>query len=454
MFKKVDATRGSMVKAIFAFSIPLVITTIVQDLFSVVDKTVLGNMAGTEAVAAVGATGAVTSLIINGAVGLSAGTTLVLSRFWGQRDEEKISATIDTSLLTAVGLGVLVAIIGIFLAPIFLTVTNCPESCFDGALLYIRIYLSATPVTLFYNYGSAVLRTMGDSKRPLLYILIGGVVNVVLNIILCILLPQKVAAVAIATVASVLVGAFLVARRLCTLEQAYARVVIRKMRFDPASFSRIFRFGIPTAISRLVLPLGNLQITSAINSYGVEAIAGNSAAISVCGVGLAFSGGFSSAASIFIGQNIGAKKPERVRSAFWYSTLLSVLISGSVGVLLFLTGEFWIGLILGFDETNAIQYGMLRLVYVCLPLLFQAVMGTMGGAVGAFGYTGIRSISNVVFTLVFRVVWMQFVYPLHQTYGMVMQCFLVSWLLNLAFYAVLFSAVYYRYMKKGICKKV
>ena len=454
MLKKVDATQGSMIKAIFTFSIPMILAAIAQDLFSVADKAVLGQMAGNGELAAVGATGAITSLIINGAIGISSGTTIVLARFWGQKDKEKIRSTIDTALITGVGFGVIVAIVGFFLAPIFLKATSCPAECFDGALLYIRIYLSAAPITLFYNYGSSVLRTMGDTQRPLIYILLGGVVNVILNVILCLILPQKVAAVAIATVASKLVGGLLVARRLCRLEEDYARVVIRKMRFDFHSFVRIFRFGIPTAISNLVLPLGNLQITSAINSYGIEAIAGNSASLSVNSVAYAFATGFSTATSTFMGQNIGAKKTSRVKKAFWCSTTLNVLICGLVGVIMFLSGRFWLGLIVGFDEVNAINYGMIRLSYVCAFVFVHAINSSFGGAIQAFGYASIRSISNVAFNLGFRVIWMQFIYPLNQTFGMIMQCFLVSWILNMTFYAVLFTIIYIRYMKKGICKRV
>ena len=454
MLKKVDATQGSMVRSILTFSIPLIIATIAQDLFTIADKAVLGNMAGRVDVAAIGATGAITSLIINGAVGLSTGTTIVLARFWGQKNKEKIRSTIDTAIITSLGLGAIVAILGFFLAPLFLTATGCPEECYKGALLYIRIYISAAPITLFYNYGSAILRTTGDTKRPLIYILTGGVVNVGLNVILCFILPQKVAAVAIATVASKLTSALMVAKRLCNLEEDYARVSIRNMRFDFESFSRIFRFGIPTAISNLVLPLGNLQITSAINSYGVNAIAGNSAGVSICSVAYAFSTGFSASTSTFIGQNIGAKKPERVKKAFLCSAAMNLLSSGLVGVLLFLTGRFWIGMIIGFDEISAINYGMIRLSYVCLPVFVHAINASLGGAIQAFGYASLRSISNVAFNLGFRVIWMQLIYPFNPTFSMVMFCFLVSWLLNMLFYAGIFSVVFTRYMKKGICKKV
>ncbi|MBQ7338417.1 MAG: MATE family efflux transporter [Clostridia bacterium] len=454
MLKKTDATQGPIIKAIITFSIPLILATIAQNLFAIADKAVLGNMAGNVDVAAIGATGSITSLIINGAVGLSSGTTIILARYWGQRNEEKIRSTVDTALLTAVGLGVIVAIAGFFLTPIFLTATDCPAECYDGAMLYMRIYISAAPITLFYNYGSAILRTIGDTQRPLIYILTSGVVNVVLNVILCLVLPQKVAAVAIATVASKLVSSVLVARRLSRLEEDYIRVSFRKLRFDPSSFLRIFRFGIPTSISGLMFPLAGLQIVPAINSYGVAAIAGNSAASSIDSIAMAFTSGFGTATSTFVGQNIGARKVDRVKKSFWYSMGLNVLIGGSVGLMLFLCGRFLIGMIIGHDELETIDYGMIRLAHISLFIFIQAINSSIGGALQAFGYAALRSISNVAFTLGFRIVWMQFIYPLHKSFDTIMLCFTMSYVLNMLFYIVFFAVVYYRYTKKGICKKI
>ena len=184
MLKKVDATKGPLLKLIFIYTIPLILSTILQNLFEVADKAVLGNMAGSVAVAAIGATGTVTSLIISGAVGLSTGTSIILARYIGQKNDEKIRTTIDTSLIAGVSLGLIVAVAGFFVAPLFLTATKCPAECYDGALIYMRIYLAAAPASLLYNYGSAILRTLGDTQRPLVYISIAGVVNVVLNVIL------------------------------------------------------------------------------------------------------------------------------------------------------------------------------------------------------------------------------------------------------------------------------
>ena len=451
--KKVDATQGPLLKLIFSFAIPLMLTTIAQDLFNIADKAVLGNMAGNTAVAAVGATGTITSLIINGAVGLSTGTSIVLARFIGQKNEKNIRTTIDTALLTSVMLGVIVAVAGVILAPFFLTATNCPKECYDGALLYIRIYISAAPFTLLYNYSAAILRTLGDTQRPLMYIITGGIVNVVLNVILCLILPQKVAAVAIATVASKIISAFLATRRLCRLEDS-TRVSIPKMRFDLKSFALIFRFGIPVSVSNMILPFANLQIVSAINSFGVDAVAGFSASSSAGSIIGAIAAGFGSATTTFMGQNIGAKNVDRVKKSFWYSLGLNVLISGALGVLVFLSGRFWIGLIIGFDATAAIEYGMIRMFYVTLFMFISAANRSFNGALQAFGYPFLTSVSNIVFSLGFRILWMQLIYPKSPTFSMINACFTVSWTLNMIFYGIFFACVYTRYVKKGICKTI
>ena len=451
--KRVDATQGSLTKSIFTYTIPLILSTILQSLFGIADKAVLGNMAGHSAVAAIGATGTVTELIINGAVGLSAGTAIVLARFVGQKDEKNIRETIDTSLITSVAFGLIVAVAGFILAPVFLTVTNCPEECYDGALLYMRIYLAAAPASLLYNYGSAILRTLGDTKRPLAYITAAGVVNVVLNIILCFILQEKVAAVAIATVASKLISAFLVLRQICKLEDG-AHIQIKKMRFRFSAFSRILRFGIPASISSLVIPLGSLQVVTAINSFGADAIAGSSAASSVNSIAQAFSGGFGAATTTFMGQNIGAKDVNRVKKSFWYFLGFNVLITGTLGVLTYLTGELWISIIIGKSSPAAINYGMTRMFHVTLFMFVNAINQVLSHAIQAFGYPMITSVTNIAFTLGFRILWMQFVYPLKPGFSTVVLCFTVSWILNMIFCAIFTSIVYLRYTKKGICKKI
>ena len=453
MAKKVDATNGNLVKLIFTYTLPLIFSTILQNMFNITDKAVLGNMAGSTAVAAIGASGVVTSLIINGAVGLSTGTSIILARFVGQKDKDKIKQTIDTSLMTGAIIGLILAIAGVVLSPMILKATECPAECYDGAVLYMRICLAGAPATLLYNYGSAILRTLGDTRKPLLYITVAGITNVTLNVILCLILPQKVMAVAIATVASKIISVILVLRRIARFDKSFA-LHLPNMCFHAPTFTKIIRFGIPSSLSSLMVPLSNLQITPAINSFGVAAVAGNSAAASIQTIASAFSNGFGIATTTFVGQNIGAKQPERVKKSFWLLLGFNFLITGTLGVIFYFSGRFWLGVILGFSETAAIEYGMIRLLHVCLFIFILSINNVLSHAIQAFGYPLFTSISSITFTLGFRVLWMLLVYPHFPTFDMIMLCYLVSWSLNMLLYATFFAVIYRRYTKKGICKKI
>lgn len=450
--RKVDTTQGNLVKLIFIYTIPLMLTTMIQHFFTFVDTAVLGNMADTAAVASVSATNTIISLVLNGITGLATGTNIVLARYIGQKDQEKMRSTIDTSLLTGVGFGIVVAVVGILLAPILMRLVDCPEACFDGAVLYLQIYIAAAPITLLYNYGAAILRTMGETQRPLFYISVSGIANVVLNIILCFVLEQKVAAVAIATVVSKLISAALVFHRLCHLENGM-QVSVKKMRFNFQAFKNIIRFGIPTSISNLLFPIANLQVVPAINSFGVDAVAGNGAGTQIHQIMSAFTSSFSHATTTFMGQNIGACNKERVKKSFWYCLGFGFLITAAFGTFFHLTGRVWLGLILGKSAQAAIDYGMIRLFVVTQFTFISLVNNVLLHALQAFGYPFFGSISSIFFTLGFRVLWMQLLYPRFQTFEAVMACFVVSWALNAAFNAI-FVAVLYRRYNKGIYKKI
>ena len=450
--RKIDATSGPLMKLMIIYTIPLIISSLIQHLFTIVDQAVLGHMADTSAVASVGASGNITTLIINGFIGLSSGATLALARYVGQQNEEKIRKTIDTSLVSGLGFGVIVGIFGYALSPMLLDLTLCPKECYDGALLYLRIRFIFAPVELFNNYGTGILRTLGDTRRPLIYVTAGGLVNVVLNVILCLILPQKVAAVAIATVMSHVVSAVCIMWRLCHWEDS-ARVTVSKMALDKDTFKLIIKLGIPVAIYHLIFPLANLQITPAVNSFGVDSTAGRSAANSIYNLASAFTAGFGVATTTFIGQNLGAKQYDRVKLSFRYSLIFNVLISGGLGAVCYLTGETLLGLVLGKGATAAIGFGMIYLFYVSLFSFVSAANTTLRSTVQAYGYPTLASISSVFFTLVFRVIWMQFIYPLNPTYPMIMLCFTVSWTLNCIFLSASTAVLNYRF-NKGIYKEI
>lgn len=450
--RKVDATQGNLVKLIFIYTIPLILTNIIQHLFTLVDTAVLGNMADTIAVASVGATTTITSLVLNGITGLSAGISIVLARYIGQKNEQKIRTTIDTALLTGVGFGAIVAVLGVIFAPALLAFIDCPAECFNGAVLYLQIIIAAAPITMLYNYGAAIMRTMGDTQRPLTYITVSGLVNVGLNVILCKVLTEKVAAVAIATVASKIISAALVFHRLCHLENG-RQVSVKKMRFDTKSFRSIIQYGIPSAISTLLYPIANLQVVPAINSFGVDAVAGNSAATHLQNIANSFTTGFSHATTTFMGQNIGAEKKARVKDSFWYCLGFGILITGVIGTFFHLSGELWLSLILGNSAEVAISYGMIRLFYITQFMFISLTNNVLLHALQAYGYPLFGSISSILFTLGFRVFWMQVIYPKNPSFDMVMLCFTVSWTLNMIFNAI-FVGIFTKRYSKGIYKKI
>ena len=252
--KRIDATSGAIIPQILRYSYPLILSTLVQSLFSAVDVAVLGNMADSTAVAAVGATGSVTSLIINAFVGFSSGTKILLARFIGARDQERIRHTTDTAVLLSVICGLIVAALGWVFSPAILRLTNCPESCFDGAVLYLRIYFTAAPAILLYNFCGSILTASGNTRSPLLYMLLGGGLNLVLNVILCLILPNKVLAVAIATVASQILGAVLTLTRLCSGKDA-VRLRPLQMRWSNRVFGKILTQGLPIGLVNVLYPL-------------------------------------------------------------------------------------------------------------------------------------------------------------------------------------------------------
>ena len=449
--KHVDATRGSLVRAIILYTVPLIFSTLIQSLFNAVDIVVLGNMASSNAVASVGATTTINHLIVNTFVGLSGGTKIILARQVGAKDRDGARKTVEASLLSALGLGIVILIAGMFLSPLFLGWTKCPVECFDGAVLYLRIYMLAAPAVLLYNFGAAILRACGDTQRPLYYIILCGLLNVILNIILCLILPQKVAAVAIATAASQYLGAFLVIRRLCVADDL-CKVILSQIRWHTASFVQIMRYGVPLALNQALYPLANLQIQSAINSYGVSAVAGSSAATTVDSFSSSFIGSFGTTTTAFMGQNLGAEKHDRVKRSFWNCLIMAVTIGIVTGSFFYLTGRFWLRFILT-DDLVAIEYAMIKIRFITLFGSISAANSVLSHAIQSFGYPTFSAVNSISFVFVFRMIWMLTVYPKHQTFEWLMVCFTVSWSLMLLCNMIMFSVIYKRY-QKGKYKKL
>ena len=303
---------------------------------------------------------------------------------------------------------------------------------------------------MLYNFGSAILQVSGDSQRPLYYMLFSGALNVALNFALCFIMTEKVAAVAIATAVSQLAGAVLVMLRLCRTDGP-CRLRLRHLTWSNAAFGKIMKNGIPIGLSSALYPLANLQIQSAINSLGAATMAGNSAAISIESiVSTATVTPWASSATVFVGQNLGAKNQTRVKKTILYTLLLAVGLSCLLCGISFLFSRQLLSLYI--NEEAAIAAGQIRMIYVLLPYAICAINSVLSHVIQAFGYSLFSTVNSVVSVLIFRMIWMAWIYPLYPTYACLCQCYLVSWFFILAVNVSFTLYLYHGKFKKGKLK--
>ena len=438
-------TKGPLLKSIIRFAIPIMIATIVQNLFHSADMIILGNMADSTAVASVGATANIISLVVQGFIALSFGTSVLLAQAIGAGDERRIKKIVDTSIYFSVACGLFVALVGNIISVPLLRALECPQDCFDDAVVYLRIYMCGAPAMLVYNFGAAILRAEGDSRRPLMHAVISGLVNVGLNIVLCLFMTEKVAAVAISTVVSQLVGSFLVIWRL-THKDGNCRLAFQDSSFSFSDLASMLRFAIPSALTHMMYPIATLQITSTINSFGSACVAGGSAATNIEVLTSSLYNAFSSAMITFMSQNIGAGNRKRVEGTIVRCAILSVAIASVGPIIYFFFGEAVLSLYVPGDEL-AIFYGMKRLQYVLAFQMIAALNGVLSSAIQAFGHPFLSTVESVITVLLFRIFWMNFVYPRYETIDALLSCFTCSWILHLILLSATFAFAFVRYKR-------
>lgn len=449
--RRIDATTGPIVPQIFRYALPLILTTLLQSLFNAVDLAVLGNMADSNAVASVGATSSSYSLMMTLFVSFSAGIRVLLARFVGERSREKVKLAVDTAIILALGLGIIAAVGGYFVSPLLLRWIDCPEECYEGAVLYLRIYIGAAPAILMYNFSSGILSVAGNTRSPLHYMMAGGVLNVVLNILLCLVLPNKVGAVAISTAVSQCLGAVLCLRKLRQGEGIVQWKPLN-MQFSGKMCGKIIAQGIPIGLTDILYPLANLQIQAAVNSFGVAAVAGGGASNSLEGIAGAFNSGIATTTGVFIGQNLGAEKHDRVRKSFFSSLWLGASIGLTVGLFLCLTGRFSLRFFIP-NDPEAVEYAMIKLWCIVGFYGVACVNGVLNHSIRAFGYAALSSVASIVCVFGFRTVWMNFIYPQNPTYLWLMTCYPVSWIMTTFMLTAIFVVIYRRY-RHGKYKKL
>ena len=451
LLKKPTITEGKIVPAMLLFAFPIALSTLLQSLFSMADLVIVRMMADNIAVASIGATAQIVSLLINSMVGIASGVNVILARFVGAKDDERSRRMVSTSLITGLGIGVVCALACILLYTPLLRLTDCPEECFAGAATYLVIYALSAPLIMIYNFAATVLRVNGDTTSPSLYLVLSGAANVAVNVILCLLMADKVAAVAISTALSQLLAAVLAMRKLMRIDGP-CRFAFGQVSFDISLCVKIFYYGIPTAIVNAIYPVSNLMIQTQINGWGASAIAGNSAASNLYAIPNSASAALATATSVFVGQNLGAQKPQRVKRSIASGAVLGVSIAGTLGVLTWLLGAPLSSVFVG-EDAFAIEISTRKMLYTMLPFFIQVLNSVLNNAIIAFGYSLFMMAKNVFATLIYRLIWMSLIYPISPGPDLLFFCFTTSWVLDLLVGVAVFFVVMRAY-GKGKLKKI
>ena len=400
--RDIDMLNGPVLRPFIAYSIPIMLSGILQLLFNAADVVVVGHFAGDEALAAVGSTGALITLFTNLFMGLSVGANVAAARACGEGDPMKLSRVVHTSMLLSLICGAVVMAAGIIFAPVFLEIMDTPPEVIGLASVYLRIYFVGMLASMVYNFGAALLRAIGDTRRPLTYLTIAGVVNVVLNLIFVIVLRMSAAGVGLATAISQFISAILVV--ICLMRsEGPIRFIPKKMRMYKQDLGLIVRIGLPAGIQGTVFSISNVIIQSAVNSFGAIQVAGSSIAGNIDGfVSTALSAFYQSAMS-FTGQNYGAKKYGRIWKILRTTVLCEIVVGIPAGFLVWYFGDILLRIYT--DSDAVIAAGIVRLTYVCLPFIIGSLMDCMVGTLRGIGCSLTPMIVSICGVCGVRLVW-------------------------------------------------
>ena len=432
--------QGGLAGNLILFAIPLAFSSILQQLFNSADVAVVGRFAGDQALAAVGSCVALVGIFVNLIVGLSVGPNAALATLIGQKKRERISGMLHTILAFGGILGLLLMCIGMGLARVILELSGTPESVIDEALLYIRIYFVSIPFMVIYNFGSAILRSFGDSRRPMYYLLASGTLNVILNLFLVIGFHLGVAGVAIATVTSNILSAGLVIKNLRHRDDEF-KLQFGKLRIEKTDLSKVLKIGIPAGIQGAIFSVSNVFIQSGINSFGENAIAGSSLALNFEYFTYDIASAFAQAAVTFTSQNYGAGNVKRCKRIFWLCMLFGIGFTEILAIIFMIWDDFFVGI---YTTSSAVAvYGLIRLHHVCSLEGLTATYEVESAALRGMGRSLEPSIVTILGTVVFRLIWLVTVFRLFPTYEMLMNVYVASWI----FTGGIIFVIYHRFMR-------
>ena len=441
--KKIDRTHGSLWDKILMIALPLAASGILQQLFNAADVAVVGQFVGKEAMAAVGANAPVVNILITMFTGISLGANVVISRYTGRKDKENAENAAHTAILVAVISGFFILVLGQCIARITLEMMSVPSDCLDMAVLYLRVYLCGMPVIFLYNFEAAIFQSQGDTKTPLMCLIISGIVNVILNLFFVIVIGMTVNGVALATVISNGISSMLL---FVFLLKGKTPLTIEKQRFriHAELLKEMLQIGLPAGLQGMVFSISNILIQSAVNSLGTDVVAGSSAAGNLEIIGYFVVNSFSQACTTIIGQNFGANQPERCHKTLMISLLESWIVGGTVSFLIIIFGKQLLRLFN--SDPNVIAFGYQRLFWI---LSFEVINGTIdiiSGAMRGYGESLTPALIALVCICGVRIVYIFTYFASHRSFTTLMLAYPISWIITV----IVISAAYLIMRKNGL----
>lgn len=441
-----DMVKGPLLKNTFLFAIPLMLSNLLQIAFNSADTIVVGKFGGQAPLAAVGATGSLVNLLVSLFNGIATGANIVIARQIGAGEDDKIRKTVHTSFFLALAGGVLLTVLGLFVSRPLLKLMGTPDDIIDMSELYLKIYFAGSIPLCLYDFGSSILRAKGDTSRPMIYLTISGILNIFLNLFFVIVLKMTVSGVAIATVASELVSAILVARAM-TQETGSDRLFISEIRPYEPFVRQILRIGIPAGFQGMMWAISNVAVQSAINSFGSVAIAGNSAAANVESFTYIGMFAFSQTIMTFTSQCTGAREYKRIRYMLIFFSILTVVWSLVSCGLEYLIGRPLLSLFT--NDSRVVDAGMIRMKWVMLPLFLNALLDIPGMSMRGMGYSTTPTLIMLLGIVGVRLLYLNTFWKAHPQLDTLYMCFPLSWIITIVI-MFLFWILYYRRFLRSI----
>ena len=445
---EIDMCNGPILSKLLAFAFPLMCSGVLQLLFNAADIIVVGNFAGDNSLAAVGSNTPLINLLTNFFVGLSIGGNVMAAHFYGAKQDKDLHETVHTAMLLSIFSGIILTIVGCFFAKTILIWMQTPEEVLPLATLYLRIYFLGMTATMVYNFGSAILRAVGDTRRPLYFLTIAGIINVLLNLFFVIECKLDVAGVAMATAISQCISAALVVR--CMIkEQGSVRLELKKLHIYKDKFFKIGQVGVPAGFQGVVFSISNVIIQSSVNSFGATVVAGNSAAANIEGFVYMAMNAFHQAAISFTGQNVGAAKYERINKILLSAELCVLMVGVVFGNLMVIFGRPLLGLYT--NSAVVVEAGMMRMRIICRLYALCGMMDVMVGSLRGLGYSVMPMIVSLIGACGLRLLWIFTFFRMDQfhTTTSLYLTYPASWSITLLAHIICFIVV-----RKGLEKRI